>query len=748
MVLQMFSKSAMMAEHDALQQENPNIEDDTVTTPSSIVPSTIALLNEYHTLKDKATSQSQGDWSDSSVSMALTSVRMAAQLIPDLLKSAAIMTSAHMALSFEACVVTRQIYWWYAHTGPDLASTLFGFYRQGREAQVFKTYPSLATFVDAIMTYVTATSERSSKKRKTTNGSNMPSLEDLRIISSEMFPFQHSSSSTSSYLLPYIKTNPKQSHLDSIAVAEWCFLDFISNILIVDHLGQYSETLNSAKQNMNALQRQDDNTLHRSRTLIKARAINCGAILQVFYQAFGHDQSIFSYRPVFNFIQSPLSLFIQISNITKDEELASKIMEDFNILSPLQSLITNVVAKDPGIKISIKNIWKTSVSSNIISTWTSKELSNSQPPEHTPSSNATNSSRRNVDRSSQNISMAMPSTLDSKTLIIASNGPFYGQIGVVLREVLNQHRGHPIANEHLYRILSGLDAVQGQVQLTSFKNLDHVNPVRANNVYHNMLILALPPAHLTCHIGLSWILTYMSTGQGFMTQDFVKQTNMMFDCLEIAVSVFSEAEKQFFNSDPQDHKQYQDPRCWGQHCQQLGLHPTVNLSNDASTSRQITITEKLTPYWTSSIQSKWLTFLGPLVDQDPSTFCGPLHSFDSTLTFISGLKLPPFKSGLTHLQLVNNFALLGICQPPSVADISSWISQNRNLGAFAGLQQLGFNLSWEAKGKKKSEILLPWVKSAFQCVYDHLDMHLTDLDKKELRFGVIFVEHLLCKVGR
>src|SRR5882724_10896856 len=70
------------------------------------------------------------------------------------------------------------------------------------------------------------------------------------------------------------------------------------------------------------------------------------------------------------------------------------------------------------------------------------------------------------------------------------------------------------------------------------------------------------------------------------------------------------------------------------------------------------------------------------------------------------------------------------------------------VGAFAGLQQLGFNLSWEAKGKKKNEILLPWIKSAFQCVYDHLDMHLTDLDKKELRFGVIFVEHLLYKVGR
>ena len=467
----------------------------------------------------------------------------------------------------------------------------------------------------------------------------------------------------------------------------------------------------------------------------------------MFYQAFGCDESIFSYQPVFDFIQTPLSLFVHLSNITKEEELAAKIMEDFNILSPLLSLINNTMAKDPDVKVSINNIWKLSVPSSITSTWTSEESSNPQLPQYIPSSNAANSSRTNVDRSSHNISMMMPSTLDSTTLIVASGAPYYGQIGAMLREVLNQHRDHPIAIEHLHRILSGLDVVQGQVQLTTSKNLDHVNPVRANNVYHNMLLSALPPARLTCCLGLSWILTYMSTGQGFMTQEFVKQTNMMFDSLQTAISVFSEAEKQFINSDLQDRKQYQDPKCWGQHCQQLSLRPTVHTSNNAATSKQMTVSEKLSPYWTPSVQSKWLTFLGPLLNQDPTSFHGTLHSFKSALTFINSLKLSPFKNGVTQLQLVNNLALMGLCQPPSIADISSWISQNRNLGAFAGLQQLGFNLSWEAKGKK-NEIWLPWIKSAFQCIYDHLDMHLTDLDKKELRFGVIFVEHLLCKVGR
>jgi len=238
----------------------------------------------------------------------------------------------------------------------------------------------------------------------------------------------------------------------------------------------------------------------------------------------------------------------------------------------------------------------------------------------------------------------------------------------------------------------------------------------------------------------------MSTGQGFMTQEFVKQTNMMFDSLQTAISVFSEAEKQFINSDLQDLKQYQDPKCWGQHCQQLSLHPTVHTSNNAATSKQMTVSDKLSPYWTPSVQSKWLTFLGPLLNQDPTSFHGTPHSFKSALTFINSLKLSPFKNGVTQLQLVNNLALMDYAASLYCRYILLDFSKSQSR-CICGLQQLGFNLSWEAKGKK-NEIWLPWIKSAFQCIYDHLDMHLTDLDKKELRFGVIFVEHLLCKVGR
>ena len=137
-VLQMLSKPAMMAEYNALQQQNSALEDHTTTTPSSAIASTITLLNQHHILKNKTMGQFHGDWSDSSVSTTLTSIRMAAQLIPDLLKSAAIMASLHTTLSFEACVVTRQIYWWYTHTGPELVSELFWCYHHGKRLKFLR----------------------------------------------------------------------------------------------------------------------------------------------------------------------------------------------------------------------------------------------------------------------------------------------------------------------------------------------------------------------------------------------------------------------------------------------------------------------------------------------------------------------------------------------------------------------------------------------------------------------------------
>lgn len=71
--------------------------------------------------------------------------------------------------------------------------------------------------------------------------------------------------------------------------------------------------------------------------------------------------------------------------------------------------------------------------------------------------------------------------------------------------------------------------------------------------------------------------------------------------------------------------------------------------------------------------------------------------------------------------------------------MASWIHKNPDKGAFRGLITLGFNI----KGRPEH-----WTKAAFQVVLNNLATTLTLEDHKLIIFGVIFVEHILCKVVR
>ncbi|KAJ6598797.1 hypothetical protein B0H10DRAFT_1647885, partial [Mycena sp. CBHHK59/15] len=98
-----------------------------------------------------------------------------------------------------------------------------------------------------------------------------------------------------------------------------------------------------------------------------------------------------------------------------------------------------------------------------------------------------------------------------------------------------------------------------------------------------------------------------------------------------------------------------------------------------------------------------------------------------------------FGSGLGALQFANNIVLCGIAQAPSPATMAQWIAGNRTYGAFAGLRVLGFRLHNASASA---------VRAAFFCFYSWLDYHLTEEDKQVLHFDAIFVEQLLCKIGR
>jgi hypothetical protein len=147
---------------------------------------------------------------------------------------------------------------------------------------------------------------------------------------------------------------------------------------------------------------------------------------------------------------------------------------------------------------------------------------------------------------------------------------------------------------------------------------------------------------------------------------------------------------------------------------------------------------KFQPYFSDYVQNKWLDFLGPLADQDPDSYNGERHLWQNAYDFItSTINLAGFGCGLTALQTSHVFAFFGLCNMPTAVEMATWISENPSLGACGGLKDMGFAID-----------STPAIKAAFLIVYDHLEKHLLVSDKSLLRFGPIFVKHVLCKVPR
>jgi hypothetical protein len=98
------------------------------------------------------------------------------------------------------------------------------------------------------------------------------------------------------------------------------------------------------------------------------------------------------------------------------------------------------------------------------------------------------------------------------------------------------------------------------------------------------------------------------------------------------------------------------------------------------------------------------------------------------------------------MQFANNLALLCLCHPPTVGEMSDVLSrpEHREKGAIRGLCHLG--LLSDAKLADKDEI-----KKALELLHSHLDQHLCKEFKAFIRwegFGYLHIEHFLCKIGR
>ena len=284
-------------------------------------------------------------------------------------------------------------------------------------------------------------------------------------------------------------------------------------------------------------------------------------------------------------------------------------------------------------------------------------------------------------------------------------------------------------------------------------NPDHTDPICQFSEGAKLLYKHLPGVKLTSSVGLSNLLSWMGTGQGYMTKAFLQQVEgfggfysadaqTMISHFERVTSsnitkmaAFNQDSSPTSKTKPPGYIATHDTCVWGQASNHLSLKPTYQ--DKGHKGHQYTVNEKFSQYFTDEVQQQWVEMLGDMQGRDPQTYEGTCRTWRDYKAKIQELQIPGFNDGLTVFQLANNLVFLGIATMPDCADISAFIDKNRGKGAFRGLQTLGFSMPHAAA-----------VHAAFMCIHNHLEKFLSQSDQGILGFSPIFTEHVLCKVVR
>lgn len=512
-----------------------------------------------------------------------------------------------------------------------------------------------------------------------------------------------------------------------------CMQDLISRELIYPHLKviDHFTTQRSSKSKPNV-------------TGTCERAITRGAILACLADACQSD-GIFASDGIKSFLSRPTQELIPTgqSNSRDAKSLQSERREE--LLLPLKVCLQEHLSENPGI------VNKAAQLGNIVDAHLTALHNGGVVDYHDDFLDLTAGDSNHKSRMYTNTSN---SHFDVSSLLSNIQSPRLTILAVILREALNRARGLPFVDEISHRILLGQHPSQ-----SSSKSYPpcQTNPIRQFSEYALLVKKHLPSNCLTTSVGLSNLLSWMGTGQGSMTKPFLnsiaRPSGFFSSNIDEIIEIFHVADSNNIMLSLQSRPTYIhlkrisgyipcfDQEIWGQPNNLLNLHPTIRSkarSALGSSKRYLTVEEKLSPYWTESVQSEWVGFLGGMVGCEPDVWTGERPTWLSTLDFVHNLSIPLFGRGLTLLQTANNLVFADIVAMPSVVDVAFWIAKHRTLGAYRGLQMLGFSNMSSTQS----------VLYAFRAVYDHLNENLTADDKKILGFSPLFLEHTLCKVAR
>ncbi|KAJ7734871.1 hypothetical protein B0H16DRAFT_1577418 [Mycena metata] len=729
------------------------------STTSSMVE-TLVTQNEYQTQFNDymmfvpKSAQQTPQWTQHSAVLSLNRIIQATAVLPELATDVAKTSILDRSLRWEMARSNMLLYGWYRETGVLLARTLVDAHRKGGFPGLDKAHPLFSRFVHHIFSYVLAQSEdrKATKKQRRQN----PDAPQRRRKAPEPLHPPSSFEVNPSELgsLPYdlyglreaskktrvpLRLPTKCMALDTPEALYKCTENLIqdvwSNELILPPVVSMDKALAIGKRK------------YDSTALVRDRAIARGAVLQCIVDACGGDESILASSDMENLLGSPAKIFPE--RIQKESKFAAAVLKNpEKTLAPLTEWLAARLDSSPHIldyaartaRIVHRGLLELHYGISLRDEhFLNPDMlydESEDVPFIAPALNRQSSRKKNQ--------YYCPPTPDS--LLPDPNAPYFGAIGLVLRERLNEMREFSAGDPVLRNVLQGRHPTQGREQF----DRDQTDPARQFSEYAKLICKALPGAKLTGHLGISRLLAYMGTGQGNKTREFVESGDgdgMLFDDLASCVSHFRDTEVENMSlltdfrtklSSRAAHlpgfKRTYNACIWGQASNHMLLQPTIGKPGH---KRRCTIDEKFTPYFTSEIQTKWVSFLGDMFGHDPATYQGTKPSWADGLRFILDLRVVGFQSGLTPLQFANNLVFLGICQAPEPQEVADWIASNKSLGAYNGLVKLGFVLTGYSS-----------IIAAYMIVFQHLDTYLSGADKAALGFSALFVEHLLCKVGR
>ncbi|KAJ7021111.1 hypothetical protein C8F04DRAFT_1195792 [Mycena alexandri] len=643
------------------------------------------------------------------------------------------------------------IYRWCSSIGPATIKTLFELHRE-RGYPALVSNQAMALLVDHIVQYVCQAKKnlqenQQSKRRRvsapaspTKHGAFGPTPPDLSHLPGDLYGIVRKGDKKH---LPSISlAEPGGLVFNLYAACEWCLMDVFQRVLILPAVRQCADLYTIP--NKGTRKNNDDGAF--------SRAICRGAVLDCILNACG-DDGILSSNAIDDVTRSPWLSF----TVNRPDRLGPALLNRANItLEPLESWLSDHIGKHANVLPVGKSL------GDEIHT-VLEEMAAGEPhpdtvasveaiPEHaTPKRPAAKVHKRRI---------VVRKDLQLNAILPDDTIPRFGLPALIIREALNLHRGLAPGDSRLRRLLLGGRAIMSTALRAVERNPDHLDPRREFNHYTTLFKMHCPPQRLTGPAGLSNALAWFGTGQGFRTQRFLDSLLPNGGFFKTTLSAMTQ---QFENAISQnamtaDPMKYDDESAWSQQPNNhLSAQPTKKRKvhqrrvvggkrkrkgNQASRAVQppelYSLSEKFGPDFEISIQTRWTGHLGSAAGLDPDGLNPEdLPCWSATLQLVSDLHIPPFTKGLTAMQLVNTLAFCGVVKQPTVQEMATWISKNRDLGAVAGLKLLGFQTNTPDH-----------IHASYVCFHNYLEAKLTTEDQTDLGFHPPFTEHVLCKTPR